>query len=56
VVRKDTYYGLDLTASYAITRNWSVRGEYQYIQNDSNVALFEYDRNLFAVKLRYEFK
>ena len=56
VVRKDAYYGLDLTISYAITRNWSVRGEYQYVNNNSNLALFEYDRNLFAVKLRYEFK
>ena len=56
LVRKDTYYGLDLTASYAITRNWSVRGEYQYVKNDSNLPVFEYDRNLFAVKVRYEFK
>lgn len=56
VVRKDTYYGVDVTASYAVTRNWSVRGEYQHVNNDSNLALYEYDRNLFAVKLRYEFK
>lgn len=55
-VRKDSYYGAELTASYAVTRNWSVRGEYQYVKNDSNLALYEYDRNLFAVKLRYEFK
>lgn len=55
-VREDKYYGLDVIASYALTRNWSVRGEYSYIRNDSNLALFEYDRYLFAVKVRYEFK
>lgn len=56
VVRKDRYLGLDLSASYALSRNLSVRGEYQFVKNDSNLALFEYDRNLIAVKLRYEFK
>lgn len=56
VVRKDSYYGVDVTGSYAIDRNWSVRGEYLYIQNDSNIALFEYDRHIVAVKVRYEFK
>ncbi|MBI2314046.1 MAG: outer membrane beta-barrel protein [Betaproteobacteria bacterium] len=55
-LREDLYYAADVTASYAFTRNVSVRGEYQYVKNDSNLALFEYDRNLFAVKLRYEFK
>jgi hypothetical protein len=56
VVRKDKYYGLDATLSYALTRNWSVRGEYQFLNNDSNLALYEFDRHIFAVKLRYEFK
>lgn len=56
VTREDDYYGLDVSASYAFTRNWSVRGEYNYTRNDSNLALFEYDRNLVAVKVRYEFK
>lgn len=56
VTRKDTYYGADVIGSYAINRNWSVRGEYVYIRNDSNIALYEYDRHVVAVKLRYEFK
>jgi predicted porin len=56
VVRKDKYVGLDAILSYALTRTWSVRGEYQYTKNDSNLALYEFDRHLVAVKLRYEFK
>jgi hypothetical protein len=56
VVRKDTYYGLDALVSYALSRSWSVRGEYQFTDNKSNIALYEFDRHLFMVKLRYEFK
>ena len=55
-VRKDSYYGLDALVSYALTREWSVRGEFQYQNNKSNLALYEYERNLFMIKLRYEFK
>jgi hypothetical protein len=56
VLRKDNYYGLDAAVSYALTRELLVRSEYQYSSNDSNLALYEYDRHVIAVKLRYEFK
>ena len=55
-VRKDKYYGVDAALSYALTRNWSVRGEYTYSDNKSNLALYEFERHMAAVKLRYEFK
>jgi len=55
VVRRDTYYGLDLAVSYALRRSLSLRGEFLLSRNDSNIALFEYDRNLVALKLRYDF-
>lgn len=56
VVRKDKFYGVDAAMVYAVTREWSVRGEYTYSNNDANLALYEFDRHLVAVKLRYEFK
>lgn len=55
VTRRDSYYGLDLTVSYALRRSLSLRGEFLLSRNDSNIALFEYDRNLIALKLRYDF-
>ncbi len=55
-VRKDSYYGIDAVVSYSLNRNWSVRGEYQFTDNKSNIALYQFDRNLVMVKLRYEFK
>jgi hypothetical protein len=54
--RRDNYYALDLSAGYAVTRNLSVRGELLLSKNDSNVAFFEYRRDVVAVKVRYEFK
>jgi hypothetical protein len=54
--RKDKYYALDLTASYAWTKKLSLRGEVVLSKNSSNLELYEYKRELFAVKLRYDFK
>lgn len=54
--RRDQYYAVDFTASYAFSRNFSVRGEVLLSKNDSNIALFEYKRDVAAVKVRYEFK
>lgn len=54
--RRDKYYAADVTASYAFTRNFSVRGELLFSRNESNIALYEYKREVAAVKARYEFK
>lgn len=54
--RRDQFYALDLAASYALHRNWSLRGEYQHVNQRSNIGFFEYTRDAVAVKLRYDFK
>jgi hypothetical protein len=54
-LRKDDYYALDATIGYAFTRQLSVRGEVILSDNKSNLQLYEYDRNVYAVKLRYDF-
>ena len=54
--RRDKYWALDAGLSYALTRALSVRGELVWSQNKSNNAIYEYDRNTAALKLRYEFK
>jgi tetratricopeptide (TPR) repeat protein len=54
--RRDRYYALDASVSYALTRNLSVRGELLLSKNQSNLALYEYKREVAAVKLRYDFK
>jgi hypothetical protein len=54
-VRKDDYYALDATVGYAFSRQLSLRGEVILSDNKSNLQLYEYDRNVYAVKLRYDF-
>jgi len=54
--RRDSYYAADFTASYAFTRNFSARLEGLVSKNDSNIALFEYRRDVAALKFRYDFK
>ena len=55
-VRKDDYFALDLSATYAISRNWLLRGEYQRVEQQSSIGFFKYNRDALAVKLRYDFK
>lgn len=54
--RRDRYMAADLSASYALTRELSLRGELALSKNESNNPLYEYRRNVAALKLRYEFK
>ena len=55
-VRKDDYFALDLSATYAISRNWALRSEYQRVEQQSTIGFFKYSRDALAVKLRYDFK
>jgi hypothetical protein len=56
VTRRDRNFTASLNALYFLDTRWSIRAEYQYAHNASNLALFEYARHVGAVKLRYEFK
>ena len=54
-VRKDDYYAIDATVGYSFSRKLSLRGEVSLTDNKSNIQLYAYDRNVYAVKLRYDF-
>jgi hypothetical protein len=54
--RGDDNYSGSMGALYFITRALSARVELQFFRNDSNLALFQYDRTVVAGKLRYDFK
>jgi hypothetical protein len=54
--RKDDYLGLDVTLSYALTRNLTLKGELLVSRNSSNDALADYRRDVIGVKVRYDFK
>lgn len=54
--RRDRYLSIDAALSYAYSRNFSLRGELLLSTNRSNIDLYDYRRNVVAVKLRHEFK
>jgi hypothetical protein len=54
--RHDKYYSLDGALTYLLNRNWSVRGEVTFTKNNSNIELYTFPREIYAIKLRYEFK
>jgi len=54
-VRKDDYYSVDATIGYAFSRKLSLRGEVLLTENKSNLELYRYSRDLYSVKLRYDF-
>ncbi len=56
VTRQDRYRAADVAASYLVSRAMSVRAEWVSSKNTSSVALYEYKRDYFVLKLRYEFK
>lgn len=54
--RNDDYAAIDLSASYAIDRNWLLRTEYQRVDQKSTIGFYTYSRDQLAAKLRYDFK
>jgi outer membrane receptor for ferric coprogen and ferric-rhodotorulic acid len=52
--RKDRFGVLDLSAAYALDRNWSARAEYQHVDQRSNIGLYQYNRDVVTLKLRYD--
>lgn len=56
VRRKDRNLSFEAAVGYLLTRSLGLRLELSYADNSSNVELFEYDRLVAALKLRYDFK
>lgn len=54
--RHDKYQAYMGTVSYLISRNLSVRAEAQLARNQSNIDLYAFPRDVYMVKMRYQFK
>ncbi|HQU51111.1 MAG TPA: porin family protein [Casimicrobiaceae bacterium] len=53
--RVDDYYGGSIGALYFFSKSLTGRIEAQFTRNDSNIALYQYDRLVVGAKLRYDF-
>ena len=54
--REDRYDSYNATVSYLYNRNISIRGEIMQSRNRSNIDLYSFPRDVYAIKIRYEFK
>lgn len=53
--REDVYRSVDLGLTWLIDKHWSIRGSASTARNDSNIPIYEYDRNRGSVAVRYEY-
>ena len=54
--RQDDYLSAALKFNWRVARNWGLSAKASVAKNNSNNVLFEYDRALFSVNLRYKVK
>ncbi len=53
--RDDDYWGFEFGASYRLTKQLTLRGDFQHSDNQSNLSLYQYKRDVFTVRARHEF-
>lgn len=54
--RQDEYLSSSLNFDWRIRRNWGLSAKTTVTKNSSNINLFEYDKTLFSLNLRYKVK
>lgn len=53
--RKDTLYDMAVGITWTFAPGWSLRPQLVYIKNDSNLAIFEYEKTDVSINLRKDF-
>lgn len=53
--RKDILYDVAMGVTWAFAPSWSLRPQVVYIKNDSNLAIFEYEKTDVSINLRKDF-
>lgn len=55
VYRKDAVYTLSTLATYKFFKDCELQMQYTYISDNSNIAVYEYDRNIYSVGVEIRF-
>lgn len=53
--REDDYYQAELNLHWQPNPNWRLGPHARFIDKDSNIDLFEYDREIYEFRVRYNF-
>ncbi|MGH1462368.1 MAG: surface lipoprotein assembly modifier [Neptuniibacter sp.] len=56
IARKDDYLSASLSAEWQFAQSWTLLGSYRYADVDSNIELYEYNRQQVQLGLRYSFQ
>ncbi|GAO37034.1 hypothetical protein SCT_2449 [Sulfuricella sp. T08] len=54
--RRDTQYDLNVGVNWMPAQNWTIRPQFTYTRNDSNIAINDYDRKDLSMTVRRDFK
>lgn len=54
--RKDRLYDLNVGADWQWSKYWTVRPQLNYSRNDSNIAIYDYDRMDVSLSVRRDFR
>lgn len=54
--RRDWFYALEAGSEHALDRAWTLRFDIAMTRNRSNIDLYDFNRNVAAVKLRYDLR
>lgn len=55
ITRDDTQYVWRIGAEYRLSSHWRLKGQYRYLNNQSNISGYAYKSNLFTLSLNYLF-
>ena len=53
--RNDDFYDLSVGMRYFPGYSWTIRPQFSYIRNDSNIVINDYDRYILSVNFRHDF-
>ena len=56
VARRDWQYDLGLGVNWRLNDVWSLRSQLSYTRNDANTGINDFDRSLFKVTLRRDWR
>jgi hypothetical protein len=54
--RLDTNRTYNLNVTYLLTKNFSIRSDVSFSDNQSNLELYSYKKTVGSVNVRYDFK
>jgi hypothetical protein len=53
--QKDTSKEVYLSLTYELSDKWDLRAQYSRVNHESNIAIFDYDRNVYSFTVIWDY-